>query len=102
MDERPTWRRMFDAWNEQVGPRLEQYVRTDAFADQAAWFAEFNRQRMQMAEEFTQWLLHIWNIPSASDVAGLKRQLEALDRQLTRLNKTVQEAWDASGPKRNR
>jgi hypothetical protein len=101
MDERPGWRRMFDAWNEQVGPRLEQFVRTDAFADQAAWFAEVNRQWAQMAEEFSSRLLHAWNIPSASDVLGLRRQLEALDRQLARLNKTVQEARDANELKRN-
>jgi hypothetical protein len=101
MDERPGWRQMFDAWNEQVGTRLEQFVRTDVFADQAAWFAELNRQGMQMAEEFSRRVLHAWNIPSASDVAGLKRQLEALDRQLHRLNKTVQEARDASELKRN-
>jgi hypothetical protein len=101
MDERPGWRRMFDAWNEQVGPLLEQFVRTDAFADQAARFAEINRQWTQMAEEFSQRVLHAWNIPSASDVTGLKRQLEALDRQLNRLNKTVQEARDANELKRN-
>ncbi len=101
MDERPGWRRMFDSWNEQVGPRLEQFVRTDAFADQAAFWAEVNRQWTEMAEEFSRRLLHAWNIPSASDVVGLKRQLEALDRQLNRLNKTVQEARDASELKRN-
>lgn len=101
MDERPGWRRMFDAWNEQVGTRLEQFVRTDAFADQAAWFAELNRQGRERAEEFSRRLLHSWNVPTASDVAGLKRQLEALDRQLAKLNKTIQEAWDASEFKRN-
>jgi hypothetical protein len=101
MDERPGWRRMFDAWNEQMGPRLEQFVRTDAFADQAAFWADVNRQWTQMAEEFSRRLLHAWNIPSASDVVDLKRQLEALDRQLNRLNKTVQEARDASELKRN-
>jgi hypothetical protein len=101
MDERPSWRRMFDSWNEQVGPLLEQFVRTDAFADQAAWFAEVNRQWTEMTEEFSRRLLHAWNIPSASDVVGLKRQLEAVDRQLNRLNKTVQEARDASQLKRN-
>ncbi len=96
MDERPGWRQMFDAWNEQVGTRLEQFVRTDAFADQAAWFAEINRQSAQRAEEFTRRLLHAWNIPTASDVANLQRQLEAVDRQLNKLNKTVEEARDAS------
>lgn len=101
MDEQPGWRQMFDAWNEQVGPRLEQLVRTEAFADQAAGLAEFQRQWMQMVREFSDRMLRVWNIPSASDVAGIKRQIEALDRQLTKLTKTLQEAGDASELKRN-
>jgi len=100
MDERHIWRRMFDAWNDQVGPRLEQLVRTDAFADQAAWLAGLNRQRVQMAQELSSRLLHFWNIPAASDVAGLKRQLEALDRQVNNLNKQLQEAQDGEDLKR--
>jgi enamine deaminase RidA (YjgF/YER057c/UK114 family) len=101
MDERPGWRRMFDAWNEQVGPRLEQFVRTEAFADQAARFNELNRQRMEMAEAFSRRVLHLWNVPTASDVAALKRQVEALDRQLSKLNKTLQEVRDAGELKRH-
>ena len=101
MDERPNWRRMFDAWNDQVGPRLEQMVRTDAFADQAAWWNELNRRRSEMAEAFSRRLMHLWNMPTASDVAALKRQVEALDRQLHRVNKTLQEVRDAGDLKRH-
>jgi hypothetical protein len=92
---------MFDVWNEQVGGMLEQFVRTDAFADQAARAADLNRQGTEMTEEFTRRLLRAWNIPSASDIADLKRQVEALDRQVTRLTKTLQEAQDATELKRN-
>jgi len=91
---------MFDAWNQQVGPRLEQVVRTDAFADQAAWLAELNRRRTEMAQSFSRRWLHFWNLPSASDVAALKRQVEALDRQLHRVNRTLQEVRDAGELKR--
>jgi len=92
---------MFDAWNEQVGPRLEQMVRTDAFADQASWFAEANRRRTALAEQFSRRWLHFWNVPTASDVASLKRQVESLDRQLYRVNKTLQEVRDAGQLKRH-
>ena len=92
---------MFDAWNDQVGPRLEQMVRTDAFADQASWWAEMNRRRTEMAEAVSRRLMHFWNMPTASDVAALKRQVEALDRQLHRVNKTLQEVRDAGDVKRH-
>src|SRR5262249_42774590 len=101
MEDRPSWRRMFDAWNDQVGPRLEQMVRTDAFADQAAWWAELNRRRTEMAQTFSARLMHFWDMPTASDVAALKRQVEALDRQLHRVNKTLQEVRDAGDLKRH-
>ena len=92
---------MFDAWNDQVGPRLEQMVRTDAFADQAAWFSELNRRREEAVQSFSRRWLHLWNIPTASDVAALKRQLEAVDRQLYKVNKALQEVRDAGELKRH-
>jgi hypothetical protein len=101
MNDRPSWRRMFDAWNDQVGTRLEHVVRTDAFADQAAWFAEVNRRRTEMGRWFSRRFLHFWNLPSASDVAALKRQIESLDRQVHRVNRTLQEVRDAGELKRH-
>ena len=101
MDDRPLWRRMFDAWNTQVGTRLEQAVRTDAFADQAAFIASLNRRRTEMAEQFSRRLMHFWNVPTASDVANLKRQVEALDRQLHKVNKTLEEVRDGNDLKRH-
>jgi hypothetical protein len=92
---------MFDAWNDQVGTRLEHVVRTDAFADQAAGVAEFNRRWREMAESLSRRFLHFWNLPTASDVAALKRQVEMLDRRLHRTDKTLQEVRDAGELKRH-
>src|SRR4051812_41424506 len=94
MDERPLWRRMFEAWNTQVGTRLEQVVRTDQFADQAALVAGLNRRRNEIAEQFSRRVMHFWNIPTATDIANLKRQVEALDRELHKVNKTLEEVRD--------
>ena len=101
MDDRPLWRRMFDEWNTQVGTRLEQMVRTEDFADRAAFIAGLNRRRTEMAEQFSRRLMHFWNMPTASDVAALKRQVEALDRQLHKVNKTLEEVRDGSDLKRH-
>jgi len=101
MDERPLWRRMFDAWNTQVGTRLEQLVRTDAFADQAAWFQAMTRRRDEAAEQFSRRMLHLWNIPTATDVTALKRQIESLDRQLHKVTKTLEEVRDGNDIKRH-
>jgi hypothetical protein len=92
---------MFDAWNDQVGPRFEQMVRTDVFADQAAGVAEFNRRWREMVESVSRRFLHFWNLPTASDVAALKRHVEALDRQVHRTNKTLQEVRDGGELKRH-
>jgi hypothetical protein len=101
MDDRPLWRRMFDAWNTQVGTRLEQVVRTEEFADRAAMIQAMNRRRTEMTEAFSRRVMHLWNMPTASDVAALKRQVEALDRQLNKANKTLEEMRDASDLKRH-
>lgn len=101
MDDRPLWRRMFDTWNAQVGTRLEQFVRTDQFADQAAWIAAMNRRRDEMAEQLSRRLMHFWNVPTASDVASLKKQVAALDRQLHKVTKTLEEVRDANDLQRH-
>jgi len=99
-DDRPLWRRMFESWNAQVGPRLEQVVRTDQFADQAAWLAGLSRRRNEVAEAFSRRLMHAWNMPTATDITNLKRQVEALDRELHKVNKTLEEVRDGNQPKR--
>jgi len=101
MEEQPLWRRMFDSWNTEVGTRLEHVVRTEAFADQAAFIAGLNRRRAEATEAFSRRVMHLWNLPTASDVAILKRRIEALDRQLLKVTKTLEEVRDATDLKRH-
>jgi hypothetical protein len=101
MEEQPLWRRMFDSWNTEVGTRLEHAVRTEAFADQAAFVAGLNRRRAEMTEAISRRVMHAWNLPTASDVAILKQRIEALDRQLLKVTKTLEEVRDATNLKRH-
>jgi hypothetical protein len=54
-----------------------------------------------MVESFSQRLMHFWNIPTANDVARLRRQVETLQRQLHAVNKTLQEVRNAGELKRH-
>ena len=92
MDERPVWRQIFDAVDSELGPRLEQMVRTEQFADAMAMLSRLNEQAMKRAADFNRQMLAFWGVPSRSDVADLKKQLEAVDRQLHKVNKALTEA----------
>jgi hypothetical protein len=92
VDERPLWRRAFDAVDADLAPRLEQFVRTEQFADGMAFVNRLNKRARETAEELNRQALHFWNRPTASDVADLKRQLAAMDRQLRKLTKQLGES----------
>ena len=44
MDEQPVWRRLFDAWEKEFGPRLEEYVQSDEFAERMAGIQQMTRR----------------------------------------------------------
>ena len=91
MDERPLWRRVFDAVDAELGPRLEQLVRTEQFADTVAFINRMNKQAADAAEQFNRQALHFWNRPAATDVADLKKQLASVERELRKITKTLDE-----------
>jgi hypothetical protein len=91
VDERPLWRRAFDAVDADLGPRLEQFVRSDQFAEGKALMNRLNRQAFKAAQDFNRQALHFWNRPAATDVADLKKQIAALERQVQRMSKQLRE-----------
>ena len=91
VDERPVWRQVFDAVDNEVGPRLEKLVRTEQFADAMALLSRMNRRAMKAASDINRQVLAFWNVPSASDVADLKKRLADVDRQLHKVNKALKE-----------
>ena len=85
MAEQPLWRRLFDAVNQQVGPRLEDYTRSETFADVLAALSRINQHVISTGEEFSGQVLRLLNLPTAKDIANLNKRLEAIDRRLQRL-----------------
>jgi Poly(R)-hydroxyalkanoic acid synthase subunit (PHA_synth_III_E) len=100
VDERPVWRQFFDAWEQQFGPRLEEYVQTDEFAERMTAFQQMNRRTAEANEEASRQLLRAWNLPTASDLEKLSQQVADIDRRLQALSQRVDQSAPAPGPRK--
>jgi hypothetical protein len=100
VDEQPVWRRLFDAWEKENGPRLEEYVQSDEFAERIAAFQQMTRRQAEMAEEATRQFLRFWNLPTASDLDKVNQQLAEIDRRLRELHRPVYQQAPAPGPRK--
>jgi hypothetical protein len=89
---KPLWRRAFDAAEGPLGARLEELVRTGAFSE-AIGLAARTRAGLQRAlDSRTSRVWHLLNLPAASDVTRLRRQVAALDHELRRLTLELEHA----------
>jgi hypothetical protein len=84
-DERSWWRRLYDGAEGAVAPPLEALVRTGEFARVTAtltWARATARHGLADASAAA-W--HLVNLPAGSDLAHLRSQVGALDREVRRL-----------------
>jgi len=103
VDERPVWRQLFDAWEKEFGPRLEEYVQSDEFAERMTAFQEMSRRQAEMTDETTRQFLRVWNLPTASDLEKVNQQLADIDRRLRALDQPVEQVEQeapAPGPRK--
>ena len=82
MADKPLWRSAFDAVERPVGNRLEQLVQTGTFADVAGLVIRTRAELGRRVERASRHALHRVNLPAASDVAELRRQVASLERSL--------------------
>jgi len=86
MAQPPLWRRLYDTAERAVAPRLESVVRTEHFARGAAlteWAQATARARV---EALSARVWHLMNLPASTDIARLRTQVGALDREVRRLS----------------
>ena len=93
---RPLWRQAFDAVERRVAGPAERTVRTDAFNDVVTVAIRSRRALQRAVERRTRRLLHLANLPAATDVkrlseqtAQLHRELRALQRQLDAVDESA-------------
>jgi hypothetical protein len=90
------WRRAYDAVDAVVAPRVESLVRTEEYAQLAAtvtWAQATVRHRLSDASAAA-W--HLVNLPAGSDLARLRSQVGALDREVRRLTLRLEQEQSRS------
>jgi hypothetical protein len=85
----PLWRRAFDRSEEFVRVRLDPLVRTEEFADILTLVTQLQVEMRRRTERASRRILHVWNLPTASDIGRLQEQLGAVERRLRDLSKMV-------------
>jgi hypothetical protein len=85
MATKPLWRQAFDAVDRRVAGPVEAGTRSDAFADALTVGWRLSRRMQREVERRTRHVLHLANLPTATDVRRLSEQVSALQRELREL-----------------
>jgi hypothetical protein len=84
----PLWRQAFDAAERRVTPHADSLVRTPGFATGVTLVRRAQNLARDTARGVSARAWHLLNLPAGTDVARLRAQIGALDREVRRL--TVQ------------
>jgi hypothetical protein len=86
VSDAPLWRQAFDAVEQRVTPHADRLVRTPGFALGVTLLRRTQLLARDSVQGATARAWHLVNLPAGSDVARLRAQLGALDREVRRLN----------------
>jgi hypothetical protein len=81
----PAWRRAYNAVEHNVTAPMVTVTGSEVFADSLAVIARARATYLRMIERRSRQLLHLWNLPAASDLRRLHEQVAALQRQIADL-----------------
>lgn len=82
MAPQPKWREAVTTAEQVVAPHIDGFLRSDTFAGLLRTSLEVRATMLKRAEPYTRAALHALNLPTASDVRLLRRQVADLERQL--------------------
>jgi hypothetical protein len=90
--KRPLLWRAIDAAEKTVAPRLEKAARSGRFLDGLGLVTQAQARLRRTVESRSRAAWHVLNLPTASDVARLRRQVAQLDRELHHLTASLERA----------
>ena len=83
---KPLWRQLFDAVDRRVAGPIEAGTRSDAFGDLVAVGWRLSHRMQREIELRSRRMLHLLNLPAATDVRRLSEQVAALRRELREMD----------------
>jgi hypothetical protein len=78
-------RRAYDAAERAIAPRVESVVHSPEFVATARWATDARARFRAGFAQAGEGMWHLVNLPAASDITRLRRQLGALDRDVRHL-----------------
>ncbi len=87
----PRWRQLFDTWEKAVAPGLEELTASTEFRDVTATMARWNAAARKQSEAASRQWLHAFNLPAATDMRRLRRQITDLEREVGVLRRALQD-----------
>jgi hypothetical protein len=90
--EQPTWLKLVVRLERAIGRPIESAVRSDAYFDLLTQLNRTHARLTRLADTWTEEWLHLWNVPTNSDVRKLQTQLSRVERKLGRLAKQLEES----------
>ncbi|MEM9561377.1 MAG: hypothetical protein AAGA93_02085 [Actinomycetota bacterium] len=86
----PLWRQVYNAWEQAVSPPLQELTSSTGFRDLMALGLRTNAEIAREVERLSRQWLHLWNLPAATDVRKLRKQVAGLERELLALRLELQ------------
>lgn len=88
----PGIRDLYNRFERVAGPLAERVVKTEEFAQVAAFFISVNKAVRTEVDKLTARAWHAVNLPAGTDVQRLKQQVGSLDREMRLLSLELQRA----------
>jgi len=85
MADKPLWRQAFDAVEKRAAGPVEAGAHSDVVGDLITLNVRLARRAQQEVERRTRRLLHMANLPTATDVRRLSEQVASLQREVREL-----------------
>ena len=97
MTEKPPWRVAIEQFERSIGAPLEEYIKTDDFADMAARAAKGQAQIQQEIGTGTSQWLHAMGLPTATDIAELRAEIAELRKEVRSLARGARPGQEGPG-----
>lgn len=88
---KPWWRPLVEGVDKVITPPANALVRTNQFADVVATFTRVEARLRRRLEAQSNWWLHQWNLPTATDARRTRAQLAAVEARLRDLDERLED-----------
>jgi hypothetical protein len=96
-NDRPQWLATALKLERAIGSRVEEAVRSDAYFEFVAHANRAQKRFFQAFESVQQEWLHLFNLPTGTDVRRLREQISRIEREIEALTNELADRREADG-----